>query len=1556
MAHQNVLFPEQCLFEEPRLLFVPAVASALSLLYLLARIAFLWSSRIRRFLENLIGRDYTNSDPGSRIVSQGLAIWIWKLLRLACCTILVGLTGYTVFKPYVGDETTDQGLGLAWYEALGEAEGLAKLGQRAGVALFLFYVYTTSLAVLALPFNFRLRDTANFHLVTLLLIAFVVFAWRNIAPLTIFPLRPVDDGGGWLDWTQFGLLAFAAVVVPLCIPRAYIPLDPTSPETPNPEQTTPLISLVTFTFLDSVVWNAYRSGQFVYDQLPPLADYDHATYLKQRSFKFLDPLRKREEQHLFWGLMKVFWKEYTVMAIVLSIKALMEFAGPVSIRFLLEYLENAPASTPTRPWVWIMWLFLGPVIGSIALQWYNFLSSTLSIRAQGMLTQLLFEHSLRIRLVSDARPSDSASKTQTDNEDATTETTVTLPDGPSTGHTLVANTNTETTQVPHVQLDAPNAEYLTGKINNLMSEDLMHITDGRDFLYIILFTPIQLIVSAVFLYQTLGWSALIGMAFQILSLPIPGKVAELTNKYQVEKMQSSDARVQAVTETLSVIRMIKLLAWERKVKEDIQEKREVELRWYRKRQFLELIGMNVNYATPLIVMAITFATHTLVFKKSLTGKYDLSHKTAIFNVLRQWLQMQLYEIIAAIQAKVSLDRITQFLYKTDLLDKYSILKESHVDTDSHPTGPLAIGFRNASFAWSPYLTNVQCDFRLQIENELMFCRGKINMITGPTGCGKTSMLLALLGEMHFIQTRPDSWFGLAKEDGVAYAAQAPWILNATIRDNVLFGAEYDEVRYKTVIEQCALERDLRIFKAGDQTEVGEGGVTLSGGQKARVSLARAIYSTAKTVLLDDILSALDVHTCRWIVDRCFHGDLIMDRTILIVTHHVSMVGEVASLVVSLGPNGRVVSRGSVQDALRLDPKLRQEAEAEKEIEEKAEEIFNEEDGSSEDTKKPDGRLVVEEEVAQGHVGWAALCMFWSSLGGVGFWFVYGSGSILWDLAIVLQTYWLSIWARAYDQHPDRPEVVDVPYYLIVYAATCAGGLLIYSLTYSIYVLGAVRSSRVVHARLVASVLASPLRWLDYTPMGRIIARFTQDMSMLDGPIPSMFRYWSDLTIQLCSRLIAIVIVSPIFALPAAFITSLAVWIGRVYIAAQLPLKREMSNTRAPLFTHFGATLAGLVSIRAYDAEGRFRDEASRRIDRYTRSARVFNNLNRWVAIRMDTLGGTFLAGLASYLVYAHSSADASLTGFSLTVAVTFSSLILMWVRMLNGFELLGNSLERIQHYVQIDQEPASAKNKVPPAYWPTSGKLVVENLTARYSRDGPAVLHNISFQVSSGERIGVIGRTGSGKSSLALSLLRMIPTEGNVFYDGISTDSINLNALRSNITIIPQQPELMSGTVRQNLDPFSENDDATLNMALRSAGLGATQTEGAARYIGLDTLVAAGGHNISVGQRQILALARAIVRRSQVLILDEATAAIDHTTDSAIQTSIRTELTGLTLIIIAHRLQTVCDVDKILVLDEGKIAEFDTPAALLSKPHGIFKALVDESHDRDALYATVQSR
>ncbi|KAG8702087.1 hypothetical protein FRC09_004964 [Ceratobasidium sp. 395] len=1551
-------------------LLIPAACAALSVLALLIHV-ILTVPTVKRYIAKLRGRpitldeDETDDPPTVRQHTGffpdlrshinghgGVIIFIWKILRLLACLALTALTIVaivTITESHKTAGTTD----LHWevdmldkkhkshkkHKKHKKRDHWFTIAEWMEISMCIFYTYATLLAIFALTLGPRLRAVANIHLVVLLLVAFGVFAWRDLLPFATFSLHPADSAGGWLTWTRIGILGFVAIIVPLCIPRLYVPLHSNSSGTPNPEQTAPLVSLILYTFMDSLVWTAHRAPKLEYEQLPPLADYDQAAYLKQQNFAHLDPFESPKKRHLFWSLMYIFRKEYCVMAVMIVIKALMEFAGPLGIRFLLKYLENTSNPGFFRPWVWILLLFLGPVIGSIAIERYNFIITRALVHGEGMLTQLLFEHSLRIRMIAETSTSTNSSQksskigtpkgdlgsTSRDEQDFTTTHVAELSDA----QTLVASTSA----IPTGKDDAEKPEAgnqddnsnLVGKINNLMS--------------------------------TRDHSAIIGTAVMFASAPIPAILARLVDSIQSERMRKTDARVQTVTESMNVIRMIKMFAWEDKVKSQVTAKREEELYWYRKRQYLGLANIQVNFILPVIQMIVTYASHTLLFGHTLDASIVFS-SISVLQVLRNQLHWLFWQIPRVIQGKVSLDRFNEFLIKTELLDVYTRKEPTAVVEPPLPTSSV-IGFQNAEFTWTQRASGTptpsQRIFKLRIDDEVQFHRGKMNMVVGPTGCGKTSLLMALLGEMHFVPRGPDSWFSLPREGGVAFAAQEAWVQNDTIRNNILFGSEYDEEPYNTVVSQCALESDLLLFDAGDQTEVGEKGITLSGGQKARISLARAIYSKAEIILLDDVLSALDAHTARWVVDKCFKGDLMSGRTTIIVTHNVEMVGEVAEFVVSLGPNGRIISQGSVAETIQSSTKLRTDIEKGKRDEKRGEPIKDD----KEPIKQADGKLIVAEEVAEGHVGWPAMEFFLLAFGGPMFWVIYVTGFVAADVISVFQIYWLGVWARAYELVSGHAKSVDVPFYVAIYAGIGIGFMIMYSSTFAVHIFGAVRASQRVHDQLVASVLGAPLRWLDSTPAGRITARFTQDIRAVDDSLPTELQEFTYMSVQLASRLVAVIIFSPIFTIPGAFILVAGITIGQIYISAQLSVKREMSNARSPLFSHFGAAIAGITSIRAYGAQGQFKDEALKRIDRYTRAARTFYNLNRWVCIRMDALGGAFAAGLAAYIVYARPSVDASDTGFSLSMAIAFSGNVLWWIVMLNNLEVTGNSLERIQAYVQIDQEPASVPEKRPPAWWPSSGKIVVENLTARYAVDGPAVLHGLSFEIKSGERVGVVGRTGSGKSSLTLALLRMIPIEGTIYYDGIPTRALNLDALRSNITIIPQQPELISGTIRQNLDPFDEHDDAVLYAALRSAGLDSLQNEDEdedeeGNRIDLDSGVSAGGANFSLGQRQIIALARAVVRQSKVLILDEATAAIDHKTDTAIQTSLRTELADRTLIIVAHRLQTVCDADKIMVLEAGKIVEFDTPSALLSNERGAFRALVDESGDKDALYAAIK--
>ncbi|KAH8986106.1 hypothetical protein EDB92DRAFT_2054957 [Lactarius akahatsu] len=1424
-------------------------------------------------------------------------------------------------------------------------------------------LYAAFLALVAVTARRVRASIASFHLSSLLLGTFSVYAYRNIWPLLTFTLSPVDAWEGPLLWVKIGLLAFAAIVIPLLVPRQYIPIDPKDPQQViNPEQTASLLSMMLYTFLDPIVFLAYRVPHLSHDMLPPLADYDYTRNLH------LDTFSGGPKRHIFWGFMAVFRPFFVYCQVLHRL-------------YFVSYLETHGEGAVVRPWVWVTYLFLGPALGTMAFQWYIFIATGTIVRVTAIVTQLVFEHALRIRVK--AETSSSPASTPDATPDARSEAST--PDSGSVVEINIvseeAGGSSEETQSEQSTIagssmkgkrkevapgsdsgkedgdEAGDSSNLVGKMNNLVSTDLENLVDGRDFLLLVLYFPLQMVVSVWFLYNILGWSAFVGMAFMVALFPIPGTIAGKIQKVQKETVKRTDARVQAATETMGILRMIKLFGWEPKIAARLAEKREQELRYIKLRQILNLINGNVNFFIPVITMVVTYVTYTAIMKRALTPSTVFS-SMAVFDLIRDQLHTIFWMIPMFIQARVSVDRVNDFLHETELLDEFAdankgservmLTDASHFDQD-------VIGFQNASFTWSNddpdgTLTPSRRRFTLRVQGELLFKRGCFNLIIGPTGSGKTSLLMALLGEMHFVPMSPDSWYHLPREGGVSYAAQESWVQNETIRDNILFGAPYDEERYNNVIYQCGLQRDLSLFDAGDKTEVGEKGLTLSGGQKARVTLARAVYSSSQILILDDVLAALDVHTARWIVEKCFQGDLIRGRTILLVTHNVAMATPLADYVVSLGKDGRIASRGSVSDALKKDKTLAKElAESTRAIKDDENKIDSQE--PDETVKQADGFRISDGEAHFSLLNKNEVKLFISGLGGahpVLFWIVFAGGLLLCDTLMTVQTWFMGYWAEQYVIYP--PDQVDITFYLTVYglillvAATC------YTIGYGVYVYGAVRASRTIHRTLIESISQPPF-------------------SLVDGPISNTFSWFIEISTTMLLKFLAVVYLTPVFSVPGIALAVFGAWLGRVYMKAQIAIKREMSNAKAPVLGHFGASVAGLTSIRAYGAQLAFREESYRRIDRYSRAGRSFYNMNRWISLRIDFLGGLFAAGLAAYLIYAPNERSLpSDTGFSLTYgqfAVGFSGMILWWVRIFNDFEVnsedslpcvIFRSLERMHSYINAEQEPKSTKQGIPPAYWPASGDLRVEKLSARYSLDGPKVLHDISFHIKSGERVGVVGRTGSGKSSLTLSLLRCIFTEGSVYYDGKLTSSINLDALRSNITIIPQVPELLSGSLRENLDPFSQYDDATLNGALRASGLFSLQSDDEDGRLTLDSQISSGGGNLSVGQRQILALARAIVRGSKLLILDEATSAIDYKTDTIIQTSLRNELKGdVTLITVAHRLQTIIDADKVMVLDAGRIVEFDKPSELLKSENSRFRSLVDESGDKDLLYSMASS-
>ncbi|TFK34747.1 hypothetical protein BDQ12DRAFT_737985, partial [Crucibulum laeve] len=807
----------------------------------------------------------------------GAAIFWYMFARMIGCFLLLGISVHNLLLSYrQGGEVRGHFLDILLHKSL-----------------FIVYLYTSVLSFISI-FSHKLSKIATRHTIFLLFISLGVYAYRDVWPLATTTETPMDIAEGKLLWVKITLLAITALLIPLVIPHQYIPVDPNDPmPIPNAELTASLLSFLLYSFLDPVIFSASKVRHLSWSQLPPLTDSNRAKYLKQTAFPHIDTFHGAKKRHLFFGLMRFYRWEYTVMALTIIAQVLFNFAPPIAINRILVYLETNGADTNIRPWFWIVLLFMGPIATSMSNQWYLFIASQVVVLTEGLLSQLVLEHSLRIRMKAEtpkavapvggdeavvAAP-DIAS---VDGQGSSNSSNATTSGGSSPSSTVKGKEKAKVEPAKKAAEVKKNGgqDNLIGKINNLITTDVSNIVDSKDFLVLFLEIPVQTVLCVVFLYKVLGWSAFIGFSVILIFIPIPGLVAKKIQSVQVKRMQKTDERVQVVTEVVNTLRMVKLFGWEQAMNGRIGVKRKEELHWV-----LEMSNGLINFILTSLTMPITYGTYTLIMKQQLNASIIFS-SIAVFSLFGYQLHSVSYFTTTVIQGKVSLDRVNDFLRNTELLDTFSAKPQdqpivpSLTDEDDRE-----IGFRDAVFSWS---TDSEDDslppslhsFKLRVNGELLFKRGCINLIIGPTGCGKTSMLMALLGEMHFMSSSAEAWFNLPRSGGVAYAAQESWVQNATIRENILFGSQLDEPRYKEVIRQCALEKDLELFEAGDLTEVGERGLTLSGGQKARVTLARAIYSPAEIILLDDVLAALDVHTSKQIVEDCFKGDLIKGRTII----------------------------------------------------------------------------------------------------------------------------------------------------------------------------------------------------------------------------------------------------------------------------------------------------------------------------------------------------------------------------------------------------------------------------------------------------------------------------------------------------------------------------------------------------------------------------------------------------------------------------------------------------------------------------------------------------
>ena len=1395
-----------------------------------------------------------------------------------------------------------------------------------------------------------------------------------------------------------------------------------------------LLSLATFAWLDPLVWKGYH-------QPLELEDVWNLTPSQKAANVVTDFRRQQTKGSLAWKLLRYFMGTILTQGAWTVFANLFVFVPSLLLKAILEYVEDPRSTTPNAAWLYAILLFCSAIVQGVADGQALYIGRKMGVKIRAIIIGEIYAKALRRKAGASMDAVRSAAQAAPASNDTKKKKNKLFSFGRKKKG--ASDNDTEAGNKPEDQMEDAAMQANVGTIINLMAIDSFKVSEVGAYLHFLWASvPVQVIMAVTLLYKIMGFSSFAGIALMVLMLPVNLFIARQFNKVQNAILKGTDARIHATNEALQNIRIIKYFAWEERFHGIVGEKRKAELKCLRNRYILWSSAATVWYGTPILITFLSFFLYTVVEKKQLTPSIAFP-ALSMFSLLRVPLD-QLADMVAHVQeSKVSLDRVDRYLNEEET-EKYDQLRE-----DSTSDQPTRIGLQKATLTWGTAKpkpgTSGSADgtdaFRL-INMDVDFPIGRLSIIAGATGSGKTSMLMALLGEMRLVDGRVHLPGGMSNRaelpvdpetgliDSVAYCAQEAWLVNDTVKENIVFASPYDERRYRAVIKACALERDLQILDAGDQTLVGEKGISLSGGQKQRISLARAVYSSARHLLLDDCLSAVDSHTAKHLFRQALTGPLMFNRTCILVTHNVALAVPQADHVIVLD-NGKIAAQGR-PDAVAATGALGEEffksrpgsrassrglSRAPSDREELDETPANGTANGSTDKSQKEDKSKLREGKATGSIKWSTVTMYLQSMGQWYYWILAVAIFCLQQLGSVSTNIWIRQWANSYHTanlgaedeagryaaaaHLKPPTFnvgsvskmntfgppqlgsrssnsasdgqVNVGYYLGVYALLGFSYIAISLTREAVLFWGSLHASWKIHDRLLRTVMHAKFRFFDSTPLGQLMNRFSKDVESVDQEVAPVAIGMLHSLASVIMIVILISVITPGFLIAGVFITLVYTALGAIYLNSSRDLKRLESVQRSPLYQQFGETLNGIVTIRAYGDGPRFIVDNHRRINAYNRPHIYLWASNRWLALRVDWTGALVSFFSATFVLINVGKIDAGAAGLSLTYAVTFTENVLWLVRLYSEVQQNMNSVERVREYLEIEQEAAPViPDSRPSAGWPSHGAVEFAGYTTRYRPDLDAVLKDVSFSVKPGEKVGIVGRTGAGKSSLALALFRGLESEkGQILIDGVDIGSIGLRDLRENITIVPQDPTLFTGTIRSNLDPFGLFTDEEIFTAIRRVHLIGSDTSGAATPVttneanglvssatsiadnknifhNLDSLVSESGSNLSQGQRQLLCLARALLKNPRVLMMDEATASIDYATDAKIQETLR-ELRDSTIITIAHRLQTIIDYDKVLVLDHGRVIEFDHPWALINREDGLFRSMCDNSGNVEVL-------
>ncbi|NXX42242.1 MRP7 protein, partial [Tricholaema leucomelas] len=1113
--------------------------------------------------------------------------------------------------------------------------------------------------------------------------------------------------------------------------------------------------------------------------------------------------------------------------------------------------------------------------------------------------------------------------------------------------------------------------FTVGEIVNFMSTDAARLVNFCTSFHELWSLPFQFAITLYLLYEQVGVAFLGGLALTLLLVPINKVIANRIVLNNQEMLKHKDTRVKLMTEFLSGIRVIKFYTWEKHFSSRISACRAKELQKLRAVRYLDAVCVYLWAALPVIVSIAIFITYVLLGHLLTATKVFTA--LALVGMLILPLNSFPWVLNSILEAKVSLDRIQRFL---ELVDQDL---EAYYSLDIPSGTAAAIEIQCAAFSWTPVEKESTRQslptgtLQLHIEN-LSVKQGMLLGVVGKIGSGKSSLLAAITGELIKQGGRV---YICDLEQGFGLATQEPWIQSTTVRENILFGREYDARLYKEVVEACALSDDLNILPAGDQTEVGENGVTLSGGQKARIALARAVYQEKELYLLDDPLAAVDAEVANHLMQKCILG-VLKHKTRILCTHRTEFLEKADALL--LIDNGRIVKTGTPADILPLVEAFPKSKDIDKRQKEKGPYLASLRDQEvaieteAKESTQTNHLIHREEEKKEGAVAFHVYKAYWLAMG------TSLVLSILFSLFLMqasrnISDWWLSHWISSIAQTANTSVMVcsaslpsphlllfsvvglvspiqaldttpvpsngslDVNFYLIVYGSIAGANSLFTILRAFLFAYGAIRAATVIHNRLLQRVLKATVTFFDTTPTGRILNRFSSDLYCVDDSLPFMLNIFLANIYGLLGMLIMMTYGLPWIGLVLLPLTALYFSIQRYYRCTSRELKRLYSVTLSPIYTHFSETLSGLSSIRAMQATRRFELENHLHLEENQRCLFASNTAAQWLDIRLQMIGVAVVTAIAGIAIIQHQKqlGNPGLVGLALSYALSVTNLLSGLISSFTMTETMMVSVERTEEYTtDIPTEPQHKLIQVA-ADWPRQGLVEFQQVVLAYRAGLPNVLEDVSFTIYPGEKVGIVGRTGSGKSTLFLALFRMLELKaGRILLDGVDSQLVGLEELRSRLAIIPQDPFLFGGSIRENLDPQGKRTDAELHRVLEQCHLWDVVT----RMGGLDSEVGERGKSLSVGQRQLLCLARALLTQAKVLCIDEATASVDQQTDQLLQKTIRQWFADKTILTIAHRLNTILDSDRVLVMQAGRVAELDSPTHLSQKDGSLFQRLL----------------